>query len=454
MDKHPFRAVGVILLALALSGCWLQLGGGPANTRFNSVEDDLTRDDADSLAVEWRTPVDSIITEPIVSGGRVLVANRKYADSGSTLDVLAVQSYDSDTGALGWETSLLPTDGSEVTGLVETPALVDGALWVPYWHDGMGACQGRLARLDPATGAILSSDVTGTGPSAVVAAGDAVAYMEQSCSGMRVVVRDQETRAIRWTHTFPAGSGVSTPTIAGGRLFLLTGDVVYAFDADGCGTSVCNPLWTEAVTSTFFDFQRLVAGPDDTLVTIGRPSDPEATTGATIVVRDAATGDVRWEAEPRYTGQLPGAITGIAVAYDTIYVAGATSGPEPLDREAILDAYPVDGCGQPVCSPTWTTGFGATRPAREPTVAGGVVYVPLVAGSTTAPAVAAADAHGCGAATCDELGRVPLVAGSVFLEPAQPYVTSVGGGRVLVGWLPSLHGSTLSQLISLAPTEG
>jgi len=452
MDKHLFRGLGVILLALALSGCWLQLGGGPANDRFNSAESDLTRDDVDSLAVEWRTPVDSIMTEPLVSGGRVHVATRKYDDSGSTLDVLAVQTYAAGTGALAWETSLLPTNGTDVAGLVETPALAGGALWVPYWHDGMGPCEGRLARLDPATGAILSSDVTGTSPSAVVVAGDAVAYMDQSCSGVRVVVRDLATRAVRWTHTFPAGSSITTPTIADGRLFLLTGDVVYAFDADGCGTSVCAPLWTEAVTSTFFDFQRLVAGPDDTLVTIGRSSAPEA--GSTVVVRDAATGDVRWEAEPRYTGSLPGAITGIAVAYDTIYVAGSTTGPEPFDREAVLDAYAVGGCGQPVCSPTSTTGFGATRPAREPTVAGGVVYVPLVAGATSAPAVAAADAHGCGAATCSELGRVPLVAGSVFLEAAQPYVTSVGGGRVLVGWLPSLHGSTQSQLISLAPTEG
>lgn len=447
MTKNLIRSLGVIVVALALSGCWLQLGGGPANTRFNGVEPDLTSDEIASLAVEWRVPDDSFITEPIVSGGRIHVGNWIEGDSGGgILDVLAVRTYGSATGSRSWETSLLPSDGSEVTGFIETPALAGRALWVPYWHSGLGSCQGRLARLDPATGAVLSSDVTGSSPSPVVVAGTNVAYLERpSCASTRLVVRDQETRAIQWTHTFPAGSGVATPTIADGRLFVLTGDTISAFDADGCGASVCAPEWTEAVASTFFDFQRLVAGPDGNLVTIGQSSDPEA--GATIVVRDAATGDARWEAEARYNGQLPGAITGTAVAYDTIYVAGTTGG------EAVLDAYPLDGCGQAVCSPTSTVGFGPTRPAREPTVAGGVVYVPLVPGASTPPAIAVADAHGCGAPTCDELVRVPLVGGSGFFDrQAQPYVTSVAGGRVVVGWLPGLHGSTPSQLISIAPT--
>jgi len=444
------RALGVLVLATVLSGCWLQLGAGPANTRFNGLEDELTRANVASLAVRWRTPIDSFVTEPIVSGGRILVTNRADDDSGQFLGVLAVQAYDRDTGALLWQRSLLPGAGAEVSGNVATPALEDGALWVPYWHDGLGPCAGRLARLDPATGAVLSSDATGWQQSDVVAAGSTVAYMQATCTGgPQLVVRDRTTRAVRWTHTFPSGAGVATPTIGGGRLFLNTGGTLHAFAADGCGASTCAPVWTEAVGRSFFDFLRPVAGPGGTLVTVGPSGGPGS--AGTVVVRDAATGDVRWRAPERYDGPLPGAITGVAVDGDTIHVAGARADVEdPSEREAILDAYPLAGCGQAICEPAWTTSFGATRPAREPTVAGGVVYVPLVAGDTTAPAVAAADADGCGSSTCGELVRVPLVGGSgPFLQSAQPYVTSAAEGGVFVGWLPDLYGPTRSQLIAL-----
>jgi hypothetical protein len=113
----------------------------------------------------------------------------------------------------------------------------------------------------------------------------------------------------------------------------------------------------------------------------------------------------------------------------------------------------VDGCGQPVCSPTWTVELGPIRPAREPTVAGGVVYVPLVADNTVAPAVVAASARGCGSPICEELTRVPLVdASPPFLVGTQSYVTSVADTRVFVGLLPGLYGQTQTELIALGPS--
>jgi hypothetical protein len=139
-----------------------------------------------------------------------------------------------------------------------------------------------------------------------------------------------------------------------------------------------------------------------------------------------------------------------------VFVAGARTNQATSRNEALLDAYPLSGCGGTAgqtCQPAWTTSLGATRPAQEPTVAGGVVYVPLVPGATTAPGIAAVDADGCGAATCPELKRVSFVDRSgPFLESAQPYVTSVAEGGVFVGWLPDLYGPTASQLIALSPT--
>ncbi len=454
MRRHRLRAAAAIVVALALSGCWLQAGGGPANTRFNGSENTLTRANVTSLSERWRAPVDSVVTEPLLSGDRIYVATRDHQDGGPLLDALGVQAYDRDTGELVWERSLLPAGGPAVGGSVDTPALRDGVLWVPYWHEGLGPCAGGLARLDAATGDILGTDAIGTSPSAVVTTGSLVATTESDCgSGVRLVVRDTATRAVRWTHRFPAGSSITTPTIADGRLFLLTGGTLYAFSLDGCGTSVCAPLWTKPGVGTAFDFLRLSAGPGGTLVTVGTSAGPG--TAATVVVREAATGDVRWQAEPRYTGSLPGAITGFAIAYDTVYVAGARGDASSPTPTAMLDAYPAAGCGQATCAPAWTADLGPTRPSREPTVAGGVVYVPLVGTDRVAPAIVAVDAHGCGAASCAEVARVPLVRDSgIFIAGPQPYVTSVGGGRVVLGWLPGLYGSTQSQIVSLGPAPG
>jgi hypothetical protein len=450
--KYLFRSVGVVVLAIALSGCWLQLGAGPANTRFNDVEDRLTQDNVDGLAVDWRNPVDAFVTEPVVSDGRVHTADRMYRDGeGDILDVLAVRTYDSKTGALLWETSLLPPDGSDVTGMIETPALADGALWVPYWHTGFGGCDsGRLARLDPKTGAILSTDATGPQATAVVVSGTNVASMENNCGGRRVVVRDLKTRAIRWTRTFPSG-GVNTPTIANGRLFVVTGGGIHAFALDGCGASTCNPLWSESVVASSAGFLRLVAG-SDTITAIDQTAEG---TNPTVVVRDGATGKVRWSVDSPYGGGLlPGSITGIAVAYDTLYVAASTLDPDTSVREAVLDAYPLAGCGQPTCTRSWRAGLGTSRPAREPSVAGGVVYVPMVPDDATPPSVVGVDAQGCGAERCEPLVQVPFVdATGPFAEPAQPYATAVADGRVIVAWLPDVYGSTPSQLISLALPE-
>lgn len=437
MDSTRFRSLGVLLLALVLAACWPQLGYGPGNTRFNPVETELTRDDVASLSERWRTSIDGYMTEPVVADGRVYVAHKRY--NADVLDVLGVQAYDRDTGELLWERTLLPTDGPPVLGNVATPALQDGALWVPYWHEGLGRCQGELARLDPETGEVLGAEVTSHYVSDVVMARSTVAYMEAGCPpdyASRLVVRDQATGEIRWTHTFP-NPVVATPTIAGGRLFVLVGETLYGFDADGCGAGACDPLWTEPVDSGVYSNVRLTAGPGGSLVTYGPSSDPEA--GLTVVVRDGATGDVRWEAEPRYSGTLPVDITGVAVAYGTLYVAGTTEDEPVGPSEATLDAYPVGGCGEPVCSPEWTANLGPARPAHAPTVAGGVVYVSLEGTDDRAPGLAAVDAGGCGASACTELVRVPLIDGSPpFPIGARSEVTAVAEGRVFVGMVGRL----------------
>ena len=57
---------------------------------------------------------------------------------------------------------------------------------IVHWVDGKrweGTSERSAPVYDPATGAVLSSDVTGTGPSALVMAGSDVIYMQGSCTG-------------------------------------------------------------------------------------------------------------------------------------------------------------------------------------------------------------------------------------------------------------------------------
>jgi outer membrane protein assembly factor BamB len=445
------RVAAALLAAVSLTGCWFQEGGGPGNTRNNPGESALTDANVATLRVGWRANIDAALSEPIVSGNRAYVTARDYVVSGgSTLDTLSVQAFDRVTGALVWEESLLP-DGDEVEGDILPVGLIDGALWVPYWHGGMPDCTGRIARLDPATGEVLSTDATPTRPtSSLVSGASIVAMTAYNCAGSssELAVLDPATRARKWSHTFPVGHSATTPTIAGGMIVTKTSgprvasQTLYGFVARGCSAPVCGFSWD--LRDTPFELGRPVAGPAGAVFDVVGASDG-------LHVRSVAseTGEVRWTSATAYTGSLPAALSGMAFADDMLYVTGSDGG------SGRLDAYPAAGCGgAATCAPAWSSSFGSGAEASTaPAVAGGVVYVGLGAGSSTEPGVVAMDADGCGQATCPLLKRVDLAQSSgAPLAGTVPTQLSVGGGRVFVVWLPGLYGTTLSQLAALSPT--
>jgi outer membrane protein assembly factor BamB len=113
----------------------------------------------------------------------------------------------------------------------------------------------------------------------------------------------------KWRTSF----AVDAPTVAGGTLYATSDDgKLYAFDAEGCGASVCDPLWS-------------------------------ADLGDHLVA------------------------SGTAVANGVVFVTTEDT------VTGALRAFAADGCGQPVCAPLWTsTGWGPYP--SPPSVAGGVVY--------------------------------------------------------------------------------
>jgi hypothetical protein len=455
--RRGLRSAVAIVAVLSLGGCWFQEGGSAGNTRANPSEAALTVDNVDSLAVDWRADVDAVLSEPIISGDRVyMTARDNSTGDGATLGDLSVRAYDRVSGTLVWSTSLLPVD-AEVEGDAMPVGLIDGVLWVPYWHSAMPTCTGRIERLDPESGLVLGSEATPTRPtSSVVAGAGVVALTGYNCAGSssEVAVLEPTTRARRWSHTFPVGHSATTPTLVGDMLVIKTSSprvaaqTLYGFRVQGCGAPACGFSWD--LRDAPFVQGRPVAGPDgsvfDTVYGDG---------GVDVRSIDAATGELRWTTATPYSGNLPGGLSGLASDGETLFVAGYAPDGGAAEHDGKLDAYPAAGCGEDACSPAWTTPFGEGAVASTaPAVAGGVAYVGLGAGPSNDPAVVAVDAAGCGGPTCDELTRVDLVtsSGSPVLGSV-PTQLSVGSGRVFVDWLPGLHGTALSQLAALAPSS-
>jgi hypothetical protein len=124
--------------------------------------------------------------------------------------------------------------------------------------------------LDPDSAAVLSDESVGLArfQDPVVAHASLVMYVEGvGCSGNRLVVRDHTTRATLWTYTFPADHWPTTPTVAHGKIIVVTGgprhrgEAIYAFDASGCGSDVCEPDWVVTHPTVPSTFDRAVAGP-------------------------------------------------------------------------------------------------------------------------------------------------------------------------------------------------
>lgn len=246
-----------------------------------------------------------------------------------------VRVYDTSTsmGCSGTTTIVCPTvrvyraAGGSVGGT--RPVVVDGVLYVG------GSAGGN-------NGSLYAFDATGN----------------TGCSGNPIVCSQL------WSG--PAGGYYqgSTPVVSGGRVYTHTySDELKVFDAKGCGTSICAPLWsTSGVTNGY-------ASP---AVANGRLY--VANSAGTLGVFDAK-GCGSASCTPLWTSKVPvvGTVHGSspALANGLVYLGSNA------DRLYAFDANGTAGChgANKVCDALWTSPLTGGGVFSSPIVANGIVFV-------------------------------------------------------------------------------
>jgi len=411
---HVLRAVVVLAMVAALSGCWLQPGVGPDRGNWNPVETALTAATVAGLEPQWSSPIGGGPSSyealaPVVVGNAVF-ATLEADDSWG--HILATR-LDATTGEEDWTTAaqLCCVDGSSALNpTAQSPVWQGGKLLLPFTYEGRQAGSG-IEALAGGTG----DEVPGFGYSAPCAG--SVCWPR---SHQLTVNGNQRV----WATVVTSSDGGSTPLthseISGlsytpGLVFNEGGAFALAIDgservawqlgtrmvgyAPGCLPNgqiprLCNPTWTASVGSA-------VGAP-----AISGESVVFSAGDGTVRVLDLATGAERWRGNAGVSTLL-----GPVVTEDEIIIASGGT----------VVALPLDGCGAAVCEPLWTGQTGATGVATTPAAAGDVVYV-----ATTGGGIVAFGTHGCGTPTCS-----PLVTLSTATEVSGGPV--IDGGRVFAG---------------------
>lgn len=169
----------------------------------------------------------------------------------------------------------------------------------------------------------------------------------------------------------------SSPTVADSVVYIGSfGGKLYAFDADGCGMALCQPLWTGQTGGSI-------------------ESTPTVYKGTVFVGSDdgklyafKAKGCHKSTCKPLWTGALDSPVfsSSPAIANGLIYIAGQHE----------LAAFDVKGCGAKSCQPVWQASDDNEFFNASPAVSEGHVYISWSTG------LAAYAAKGCGQQTCDK----------------------------------------------------
>jgi len=201
--------------------------------------------------------------------------------------------------------------------------------------------------------------------------------------------------ALAWSSTTNGQPMTGTPVLARGILYVSRQDGwLLAFDATGCSSPPCAPLW-KGKTGPELETGAAVA---NGVVFVGGYGDR-------LYAFDAA-GCGTATCSPLWTSiTLPGEINGAPnVVNGVVYFGGA-------DR---VWAFSANGCGSATCSPLWhgKAHYRISGMDNTPAVSGGTLYIGSNEGN-----LYAYDAHGCGSTTCDELWKSPQYTG-IYTSPA------------------------------------
>jgi outer membrane protein assembly factor BamB len=206
----------------------------------------------------------------------------------------------------------------------------------------------------------------------------------------------------------------SSPVVVDGVVYIGTTDgTLWAYPADGCGTSFCDtPLWRSSYLAQILDTPTVANG----FVYVGSQTNFNSNNGKLDVF--SADGCGQAVCPPLWQGLAgPESIlmSSPTVAGGLVYVG--TFGHK-------LFVFDANGCGEKKCRPLWTAATGGTIEST-PTVGDGVVYVGSDDGK-----LYAFDATGCGTKQC-----APLWTGDLGGQSSPVFESSpaLANGMVYIG---------------------
>jgi hypothetical protein len=388
------RILVAVVITVALSGCWLEVGQGPNRAAWNPLETQLTSATVGSLSVAWQRVVSG------APGEAMIVGSGAFVPAGGALSRLDVS-----TGTVAWSVS----SGGP-------PIFLGGHIWTAVGVDdpngNPGSYQCDVLGLDPTTGAVATgldvaglifarfgpagdcmfSPVVGTGSRIVLAfssrfistmspgaCGPVPAPPVYEASGAMGFDLGGGSPPPGWiTGTSSRICAATTPpflplpfgmtSASGSLVFTTTGTHVTAINAaNGAG------VWGTDVGESVIE----------PVIATTRGDVALTTTSGRLVVLNGTTGNVEWSAS------VSGSLTVPPAATSNVIFVAAPNGA--------LDAFDATGCGGSVCAPSWTATTSSPASVR-PSIGADVVYVGSADGTVTA-----FPAAGCGTSTCSAL---------------------------------------------------
>lgn len=427
VSKFGFNGLAIVAMAALLSGCWLQVGAGPKNQRYNPLEDQITAGNVTTLKRLWTRSLEH--AEPMVLGDRVYLAGFKYKRA-------RIWALDADTGETIWETAV-SSDQSvpSVDPISVTPVVFTGSeLWMSYAveindrQNDRQILESALVRVDYRDGSVIDREATDSIITThVISTKDVAAYVQDN--PRQLVVRSPETGSVLWTTDLP-GLGENHVAIDSGQIYVADGPVLQAFNVL-CSKS-CSPIWSHGSMDDAV-INNLAVGPHGEVITTTQVRDnPQGPLDFSRLQIQSSNGTHRWSTT------LP-SIRELAVDIDTVFVL--TEGIQTENEWEGSDnmfAYPLHGCeDMHACEAEWQTNYPFFGRPGSLVIGGGVVYTSTGFADPDA-VIFAFDADGCGEYFCPYITALERGGRPESIADGKLYATqnSLGVGIETVAWAP------------------
>lgn len=387
LSKLTRGAATVLVLVILASACgWARYRADTQHTATNPFEHRITLGNLATLQTAWTSPDRQFWSEPLISGGRVVVTTP-----------VSIYAFDATTGRQLWRRTDLLTqhDISEL----RQPTTGAGAVYVTNrWSDKVSEHGGytfgaTTYALDSATGNTLAT-YDGGGDLPPLVTDDAWLYLAATANrldaygpnGARFsvaspmpvldIIGDADAvRAVSGTAVLtipahgcgqPTCSATRTDVIPGNRstptrlaenahtVFVLHEGMLYAYARDGCGATICAAVWSSS--SYMGDVDALAVSDASVYVTANGP----------MRVFDAQ-GCGRATCSPRWTTAVDPSDT----VHSPVVANGALVASEYGNGLVGLAAWSASGCGEPTCAPVWSLPGSVSD---RPVVSDGAIY--------------------------------------------------------------------------------